>query len=378
MPAFGIAGWFSRLKKRPIDALQVEITTHCVLHCTFCPHETLRSQWVPRHMPLSLFERLAPGLRHVRFVHLQGWGEPLLNPNIFRMIELAKAAGCEVGLTTNGVLLGSGKGEQLVEAGLDLVAISIAGAEPETHAGYRVGSELPAILENVRAMVRHRDRLGLKHPAVVFLFLMMRSNVHELPAAVDLARDAGAHRLVATNLDYVGCEAQDMARAFSVTETDPPWAGIVQEAKERAAKAGLEFRSYPTRVQRDVLVCEPMATPTAVVAADGGLFPCVYLSVPVDPIPRLFRGECLDIPRRPFGNVGESDLMDIWNGHGYRAFRRAFQLRRDCNTTQMLDMLLGEQGAAGASEKPETLFEQLQREAPLPGVCESCHKAFGL
>ena len=112
-------------------------------------------------------------------------------------------------------------------------------------------------------------------PAVVFLFLMMRHNVHELPKAIDLVREAGAYRLVATNLDYVGCDAQDIATAFSVTETDPPWAGIVHDAKERAAKVGLEFRSYPAKVQQDVLVCEPMSTPTAVVAADGGLFPCV-------------------------------------------------------------------------------------------------------
>lgn len=378
MLASGIARWFSRLKKRPIDALQVEVTTHCVLRCTFCPHETLRSQWAPRNMPLALFERLAPGLRHVRFVHLQGWGEPLLNPDIFRMIQLAKGAGCEVGLTTSGVLLGKGKGERLVEAGLDLMAVSIAGATPATHASYRVGSELPAIMENVRAMVRHRERLGKELPRVVVLFLMMRSNVHELPAAVDLVREAGAYKLVATNLDYVVCEAQEAAKAFSVSETDPPWAKIVQETEGRAARAGLQFRSYPAKAQQDVLVCEPMATPTAVVAADGGLFPCVYLSVPVDPIPRFFHGVRFDIPRRPFGNVGESDLLALWNGEEHLAFRRIFQLRRNRDTRQMFDMLLAKQGAAEDSEKLETLFEQLQREAPLPGVCESCHKACGL
>lgn len=376
--ASGIIRWFSRLKKRPIDALQVEITTHCVLRCTFCPHETLRSQWAPRHMPLSLFERLAPGLHHVRFVHLQGWGEPLLNPDIFRMIEIAKRVRCEVGLTTSGVLLGKGKGEKLVEAGLDLIAVSIAGATAATHASHRVGSELTAILDNVRAMVNHRERLGLERPRVVVLFLMMRSNVHELPVAVDLVRDAGAYKLVATNLDYIGCEAQDVARAFSVTKTDPSWAGIVQETRERAARVGLEFRAYPLEAQQDVLVCEPVATSTAVVAVDGGLFPCVYLSVPVDPIPRLFDGVRFDIPRRPFGNVSESDLMDIWNGEGYQSFRGSFQLRKNRNTRQMLDALLAEQGAARVSEKPETLFEQLQMEAPLPGVCESCHKAYGL
>jgi len=329
-------------------------------------------------MPLSLFEQLVSSLRQVRFVHLQGWGEPILHPDLFRMIELAKGAGCEVGLTTSGVLLGKGVGERLVESGLDLMAVSIAGAKAETHAHYRVGSELRAILDGVAAVALHRERLRLKRPQIVVLYTMLRSNVHQLPEAVGLVRGVGADKLVATNLDYVGCEAQDAARAFSVGEADPLWLEAVQEARRLASEVGLEFRPYPLLAQGDVLVCEAMASPTAVVAADGGLFPCVYLSVPVDPLPRLFHGEHFEIPRRPFGNIRESDLLSLWNGPEYQAFRRSFHLRQSRNTHQMFDLLLASQGAADLSEKPETLFEQLQREAPLPTTCATCHKAYGL
>lgn len=64
-----LLGW---VRRRPFDALQVEITTHCSLRCTFCPREALRPSWASQHMPLALFERLVPDLPCWRFVHLQG------------------------------------------------------------------------------------------------------------------------------------------------------------------------------------------------------------------------------------------------------------------------------------------------------------------
>ena len=373
-----IGRWLSGGRRRIFDALQVEITTHCLLRCTFCPHETLRSRWTQRHMPMATFERLVPSLSLVRFLHLQGWGEPLLHPEFFRMVELGKAAGCEVGLTTNGVLLDEEVARRLVGAGVDLVAVSIAGATPSTHDAYRVGSRLEEIVEKVAALTREKRRQGAPHPRIVLLYMMLRSNVYELPAAVDLGREVGAERLVATNLDYVGCEAQDVARAFSVTDRDPVWLNAVEEAGRRASGLELEFRAYPLRAQRDVLVCEPMASSTAVVAADGGLFPCVYLSLPVDPIPRLFGEERHELPRRPFGSVLDADLLTLWEGEACRAFRRSFELRRTLNARLAFELLVDQRSARESADRLETTLAWARQDAPLPDVCRSCYKAYGL
>ena len=56
-------------------------------------------------MDLDLFELASANFKEVKLVCLQGWGEPLEHENILGMVRVAKMAGCEVGLTTNGMLL---------------------------------------------------------------------------------------------------------------------------------------------------------------------------------------------------------------------------------------------------------------------------------
>jgi len=152
-----ITNWFSKQTRgRFLEALQVEVTSRCCLRCEMCPRSSLAHQWPEIDLSWEAFQRIAPAFEHVRHVHLQGWGEPLLHPRLFDMIAAAKVAGCRVGLTTNGMGLDREKTEKLVEANLNLLSISIAGATRETHEGLRVGSSFSSIVENVREIVSRR------------------------------------------------------------------------------------------------------------------------------------------------------------------------------------------------------------------------------
>ena len=86
------------------DWIQVEVTTQCNAACMgtpSCPHRGFRREWKSRNMSMDTFRKLLPAFRNARFVHLQGWGEPLLNPDLFQMVREAKKVGCRVGTTSN-------------------------------------------------------------------------------------------------------------------------------------------------------------------------------------------------------------------------------------------------------------------------------------
>ena len=91
--------------RRPFDCLQVEVTSRCPGRCTYCPQTVLRQQWLARDMDWDTFVPLWPLMRRASRVHLQGWGEPLLNPLFFDMVALARKAGCDVSTTTSGLLM---------------------------------------------------------------------------------------------------------------------------------------------------------------------------------------------------------------------------------------------------------------------------------
>jgi len=77
-------------------------------------------EWNNGDMPLSLYDKIGRYFHLVDNIHLQGWGEPLLHPEIHLMIQTAKAANCRTSLTTNGVLLSQEMSEEFIKKGVNI------------------------------------------------------------------------------------------------------------------------------------------------------------------------------------------------------------------------------------------------------------------
>jgi len=361
--ARGLAG---QSEQRVFEAVQIEVTSRCNIRCVMCPVTELADRWHAKHLPWDVFLRLAPALRRVKLVHLQGWGEPLLHPRLFDMIDVAKKAGCMVGFTTNGTLLRPVAAERLLDLDLDLLAVSIAGATAATHAAIRVGSDLAQILTHVRGLLDLRARRRGSRPKVEIFFLMTRTNIEELPAAASLAASLGADELVATNLDYVPACAQDDLKAFGPNPRREAFARAVEEARGAAKAAGIAFRAYPLDPE-EVAVCEANPLKNLFVSSDGWVSPCTYMGLAGQTeIPRVVGGQPLSVPRLRFGDVRERDLLDIWNAPAYEAFRRRFAARRTAGLVSAI-AAVARVGAPAAKELPV---------APEP--CRSCPKLYGV
>ena len=359
-----VAGWFrARAPQQPFfEAFQIEVTSRCLTRCTMCPRVALAGEWREQDLPWEGFQRIAKAFCQTRHVHLQGWGEPLLHPRIFDMINVAKAAGCRVGLTTNGMGLDAAARTRLMDAGLDLVAISIAGASRKMHESIRVGSDFTLIVDNIRELLGLRADRRAKAPKVEISFLMTKANVPELPDAVRLAASLGVDELYATNLDYAITPAQDAARVFGDPERAASVDRIVDAAEAEAERAGLRFRSYPTH-PAEVAVCEANPLRILFISSDGSVCPCPYLGLAgrAD-IPRRFEGQALSVERPRFGTVLEQDLTEIWKSRAYRAFRRKFERRLGHAT---MTAVVGD-------------ATDLAAPFPPPDPCVTCYKLYGV
>ncbi|MEA2061124.1 MAG: radical SAM/SPASM domain-containing protein [Thermodesulfobacteriota bacterium] len=100
-------------------------------------------------------------------VTAHGGGEPLLNPELKDILCFAKSFdNIEVGFLTNGMLLDEAWAEFLTDQGIDWIALSIDGVDPDTHDRIRKKSDLIRVENNLQTLLEVKKRKKAAWPAV--------------------------------------------------------------------------------------------------------------------------------------------------------------------------------------------------------------------
>jgi len=360
--------------------IQVEVTTVCQLRCIFCARTVLRDQWVSSHMEWDIFSSLLPFVRKTELVHLQGWGEPLLHPRLWDMAKAIKEKHGRVSLTTNGMLLDEAASREACRVGLDMVAVSVAGARAATNDSLRVGSRLNQICGNISYLCSLKPR-----PKVNLVMQMMRPNMEELPGLVTLAARLGVDKVIVPNLDYIPTAEVDALRAFAFSP-DPHLTELVQEAKYRGKELRIKVHTYPLNLQDNVAMCDADPLHNVWMTIWGEVAPCAYLALPCrGNIPRLFRGKTELLPRFSFGKVTDG-LGRVLNGRTAVAFHEAFSRRLavgrlDAMTAITLAAMPRVRSTSGAFLEPAAqVMSPVGTGAlpPPPDLCRNCYKLYGI
>jgi MoaA/NifB/PqqE/SkfB family radical SAM enzyme len=306
-----------------LDWLQVEVTTHCQAACSYCPHTVYREHWTSRHLALDTYRNLLPVLKKARLVHLQGWGEPLLHPDFFTMVSLARQAGCRVGTTTNGMLLTADSLRRLVDLEVAMVAFSLAGVGANNDA-VRRGTRFAAVLENLAALKEIKARKGSLLPRVHVAYMALHSGLGDLALVPRALAGLGVDQVVVSTLDFVASPglAGESLRLLPPEEFAEA-AARLDELTEQGRRLGLEIYSSVLSANPVGPLCTENAHRALCVAADGSLSACVFLNLPVGEETYVTRGGRRPYRRLGFGNLNEArSFLKIWRRPDYRAFRR--------------------------------------------------------
>ena len=137
----------------PIE-LVVESTNRCNQRCLICPRSNGPAEGTDL-APAALASLLDQVRGQTSFVDLSLGGEPLLHPGICDLVALARDRGMAVYLQTNATVLTEELGRGLMEAGLDLMTLSLDAAYPETYARLRPpGPALAEVEQRAEAFLR--------------------------------------------------------------------------------------------------------------------------------------------------------------------------------------------------------------------------------
>lgn len=201
-------------------------------------------------------------------------GEPLMREDIFELISFAKIMGLSTVLGTNGTLITRDVARKLADIGLDHCAVSIDGAQSETHEWLRgVKGCFSKAIE--AAKIVREEGINLQINTCIH-----DHNEHELPEIIHLAESLDARTIQL--FFYVGsgrCDPRvkpptyNSKRLLNINSKIPiRIIGDAQGKESKCCGAG------------DTVCC---------ILNDGTVYPCMLLPVPV-------------------GNVLRNTLHDIW------------------------------------------------------------------
>ena len=173
-------------------SVSFEPTNFCNLRCPECP-SGLRAFTRPTGMLKQDFFSKTIDELHKDLLYLVFYfqGEPYLNPSFLDMVQYASSKKIYTATSTNAHYLTDVNSKRTIESGLDRLIISIDGTTQEVYEQYRVGGQLSKVIEGARNIVKWKKELGSKTPFVVFQFLVVKPNEHQIEDVKKLAKDVG-------------------------------------------------------------------------------------------------------------------------------------------------------------------------------------------
>jgi len=234
-------------------------------------------------------------------VDLHNWGEPMLNDEIYRIIEYAHSRNIEVRLSSNLNRMGEDRAEKLVSSGLNVLIVSLDGASQETYTKYRIGGKYDKVLDGVQMVAEARKKLRKQTPQIVWQFIVMKHNEHEIPKVKDVYGIFGFDRI-----DLL-CVRPDMGREIL-------WSDEARtENLRRWLPNNEEFCAYDRLTKKKK---KPSKTCSflwvqAAINWNGSVSPCCAVY-----------DEEYD-----FGNAFEEGFKKIWNNEKYRTARQIVRKR---------------------------------------------------
>jgi MoaA/NifB/PqqE/SkfB family radical SAM enzyme len=322
---------------RPVTNLTkvyIEPTAACNLHCITC----FRNSWdqPDGRMDDQTFEHIFAHLQKldpIPSVYFGGIGEPLYHPKTIEWITRVKTLGVNVELITNGTTLTARIARKLVDAGLDMLWVSIDGATPETYADVRLGAELPEIITNLRRLTKMRKGGHFPKPDLGFAFVAMQRNITDLPKVIRLGISLGVKQFSVSNVQPTTASLQSdrlytrtMRNIAYLPSTVLPRLSLpkmdfneqTQEALTQAFNSGCNVSFAGNNWGGANDVCNFVESGSMSIAWNGDVSPCWPL---MHTHTSYLHGKPRLSKKHVIGSVSDHSLSELWLMPDYLAYR---------------------------------------------------------
>ena len=309
-----------RIYNLPVVVMMPHSSCNC--RCIMC--DIWKANQNKKEIPVEVLEKhLAPFRKlGVREVVLSG-GEALLHSNLWRMCALLKSQNIKITLLSTGLLIKKFASEIVTH--IDHVIVSIDGSE-EVHDRIRnVPNAFRKVSEGIREL-----RLRVSNFPITARCVLQHHNFHDFVNIVRAAKDMGIDQISFLPADVSSSAfnrmsepgdvhdivlGKDEAIAFQkiITESfdllrEEYESKFITESPAKMLKLVQYYKAINDLGEFPEVVCNAPWV-SAVLETDGSVMPCFF--------------------HKPFGNIYESDFMQIINSKKAVEWRRNLDMTND-------------------------------------------------
>ena len=170
----------------------IEPTNICNGMCPLCPVGAKIDKRKKGYFQYDNFVRLIDEIKDVAHQVIMNFaGEPILNPQIGKLVAYAESNGIRTVIGTNGTL---DKSEELVDSGVSEILFALDGVTEESYSQYRTyrdGTNFTTVLENLEKIITRKRELGLGKPVIILQFVVFKHNQYEIADIIRLGEEIG-------------------------------------------------------------------------------------------------------------------------------------------------------------------------------------------
>ncbi|MEZ5041349.1 MAG: SPASM domain-containing protein [Saprospiraceae bacterium] len=289
--SFYISRWLGRPFQwgRPFT-ISIEPTTACNLGCPECPSGLKNFSRPTGNLRPAFFRHTIDELsRELLYLIFYFQGEPYINPAFLEMVRYAHQKGIYTITSTNGHFLNEENARETILSGLDRLIISVDGTTQDVYENYRRKGKLDVVLQGARNVVKWKKQLNSKTPHLIFQFLVVKPNQHQIPDIYKLAKAIG--------IDEVKLKT---AQVYNYELGNPLIPTIDRFARYRQREDGRYV------IKNQLLNHCWKLWHACVITWDGIVVPC-----------------CFDKDaKHRLGDLKKQSFADIWQSPTYQAFRK--------------------------------------------------------
>ncbi|MBN1522278.1 MAG: SPASM domain-containing protein [Candidatus Aureabacteria bacterium] len=248
--------------------IRIENTNLCNGRCTICPREKLT-----RPVGTMSFEDFRTIVdqcdpNQLKDLHLQGFGEPLLDKDFVRKIQYARKGLPQTRLffVTNASLLKGDLAKDILFSGVDKIKISFYGVTPSEYEKIHVPFRYEEIKKNILEFIRLKKSFRRKKPTVSVKYI------------------GPMHSFLRFSLQWLGKAVIEFSHVHNYGKG----------------------RSFNLPRQKKKATCPMISRPIMQILWNGDVVPCCY----------DFNGDFV------IGNVFSEGLTRVWEGNKYLLLRR--------------------------------------------------------